>query len=226
MAHAYKPQDPTAATLVFETARGQWRVQRNQKRLDESESCLPPDAMYWTGDHHQQYSNFLRYKTTAGHSFYRAFNTLEAYCKRQSDKAAQAEKARAEMAKIQLQWLQQAALAAKQQLCARQYVEVASNAAGECITTFAPTNQEISEHLAAHTAPTADPRPRFVTRVISFLNGVPPAYDWLNPNENQRCQSVMGLEQFTESGWLRQIEAEQRTPEGHLLPYQTALLAD
>jgi hypothetical protein len=223
-------EDPTAATLVFETARAQWIFQRNQQRLDETESGLPPDAIAWTDDHFKRYNNFLRYKTTAERSFYRAFNNLEAYYKRQSDKAAQAEKARAQMAKIQMRWLnEKAALAAKQQLCTRQWVEVFTTDGGQCITTFAPTNDELAQQLATQAERAAkddDPRPLFVTRFLSFLNGVPPAYDWLNPNPIQRSKLAMGIQQFTHQGWLRQIEAEKLAGTGHLEPYTTGLLSE
>ena len=216
--NTYNPQDPTAATLVFETARAQWIFQRNQQRLDETESALPPDAIQWTDDHIKRYNNFLRYKTTAERSFHRAFNNLEAHYKRQADKAAQAEKARAQMAKIQIRWIaEKAAVAAKYQLVAHQWVEVFSNDSGECVTTFAPTNEELAQQLAT--------RAEFVTRVVSFLNGVPPAYDWLHPNHLQRNQPCMGVQQFTHEGWLKQFEIEKLAATGHLEPYATALLA-
>jgi len=64
----YNPQDPTAATLVFETARAHWIFQRNQQRLDETESGLPPDAIEWSEYHIRRYNNFSRYKTTAERS--------------------------------------------------------------------------------------------------------------------------------------------------------------
>jgi hypothetical protein len=217
---ARSDEDPTASTLVFETARAQWIFQRNQQRLDETESGLPPDAIHWTEDHIKRYNNFLRYKTTAERSFYRAFNNLEAHYKRQAGKAAAIEKARAQMAKTQMQWLKEkAALAAKQQLCGRQFVEVVTNRAGECITTYAPTNEKLAEMLAARAQRAQEQDelcPLFVTRFVSFINGVPPAYEWLQPNDIQRYNSVMGVQQFTHTDWLLQTEAEQRT--GHLEP--------
>ena len=235
--NAYQPQEnPTAATLVFETARAHWLLQRNQKRLDESESCLPPDAMYWTADHHKQYSNFLRYKTTTERSFYRAFNALEAYGKRQSDRAAQAEraidahcaresKARAQMAKIHIEWLKKKAAAAAKSLCTRQWVEVAANSRGECITACSPSNEELAQQLADR-GPGSAPAPEFVTRYICFLNGVPPAYEWACPNDMQRYEQTMAVQQFTASGWLLQMEAEKLAATGHLQPYATGLLGE
>ena len=235
-------EDPTTATLVFETARAQWIFQRNQQRLDETESGLPPDAIHWTEDHIKRYNNFSRYKTSAERSFYRAFNNLEAHCKRQAGKAAAAEKARAQMAKTQMQWLnEKAAIAAKHQLCGRQFVEVVTNRAGECITTCTPTNEKLAEMLAekAHRAMGArcaranepaqqqnDLQPLFVTRFVSFINGVPPAYEWLHPNDIQRYNSVLGVQQFTHADWLRQTEAESLAVAGHLQPYATGLLVE
>jgi hypothetical protein len=226
---AHSPEDPTAATLVFEAARAQWIFQRNQQRLDETESGLPPDAIQWTDDHIKRYNNFLRYKTTAERSFYRAFNNLEAYYKRHSDKAAQAEKARAQMAKIQLRWIKEKAAAAERRHCLRQRVEVFTNDAGESATTFAPTNQELAELLAYRAEREEEkygfPPEQFVTRFVSFFNGIPAVYDWLNPNEIQRHNPVIGIQQFTRQGWLKQVEAENGAATGHLQPYETAILA-
>ncbi len=219
--NSHDGQDPTAATLVFETARAQWIFQRNQQRLDETESGLPPDAIEWTEDHIKRYNNFLRYKTTAERSFYRAFNNLEAYCKRQADEAAAAERARAQMAKIQIQWLKKQAEAAAENLRRPQLVDVTANSRGECVTTFTPTNEAL---ITA--ASKADKPPQFVTRFVLFTAGVPPAYDWLNPNHIQVDEPVIGVQQFTWSGWLQQIEAEKLAATGHLEPYATGLLAN
>ena len=225
---AHSPQDPTAATLVFEAARAQWIFQRNQQRLDETESGLPPDAIQWTDDHIKRYNNFLRYKTTAERSFYRAFNNLEAHYKRQADKAVAAEKARAQMAKIQMRWLKEKAAAAERRHCHRQRVEVFTNDVGECVTTFVPTNQELAELLASraerHKEKYEFAPEQFVTRFVSFFNGVPAPYHWLNPNEVQPRENVIGIQQFTHQGWLKQIEAETLAATGHLQPYATSLI--
>lgn len=53
-----------------------------------------------------------------------------------------------------MRWLnEKAALAAKQKLCSRQWVEVFTSDAGQCITTFAPTNQKLAQtgHLQPYT---------------------------------------------------------------------------
>jgi hypothetical protein len=248
--NSYHLQDPTAATLVFETARAQWIFQRNQQRLDETESGLPPDAIEWTEDHIKRYNNFLRYKTTAERSFYRAFNNLEAHYKRQADKAAQAEQARAQMAKTQMQWLKNKAEAAAKDMRSVQLVEVTANSRGESVTTFVPANDVLIDLASKLEHP-----PEFVSRFVFFTAGVPPAYNWLNPNHIQANEPAVGVQQFTWSGWLQQIEAEERTGRlepvvrdstqdrtgrlesvvrdptslaatGHLEPYSAALLPD
>ena len=235
---SYNPQESTAATLVFETARAQWIFQRNQQRLDETESGLPPDAIQWTEEHIKRYNNFLRYKTTAERGFYRAFNNLEAYYQRQAAQAERAhraidarcareEKARAHMAKIQIDWLKEKAAAAESRHCLRQRVEVFTNDAGESVTTYAPSNEEFAQLLAARAERENDgkyPPDLFVSRLLFFLNGVPALYDWLNPNEIQRDDSILGIQQFTHEGWLKQIEAEKLAATGHLQPYATSLI--
>jgi hypothetical protein len=108
-------------------------------------------------------------------------------------------------------------------------VEVVTNSAGDCITTSAPTNEHLAETLAARAQRAAqedDPRPLFVTRFVSFINGVPSAYEWLHPNDIQRYNSVLGVQQFTHADWLRQTETETSKGTGHLQPYTIGLLTD
>ena len=218
---AYDPQDFIAQNLVEELAKAQWMLKRNEKWLHQIQVRLPVDAWTWTDEHHKLLANATRYKTTAERSFYRAFNNVEAHYKRQADKAAQAEKARAEMAKINIQWVKkksgEAALARKDRRVI-QWSEVVTNSQGECMTALAPTNDK----LAAR-ADSKHP-PEFITRFISFTNGVPPAYDWTNPDELQRVTATLGMQHFTFDGWLRQIEAEKVAGTGHLQPYTTGLL--
>jgi hypothetical protein len=133
------------------------------------------------------------------------------------------------MAKIQLRWIKEKAAAAERRHCLRQRVEIFTNDTGESATTFAPTNQELAELLAsrAETQKKGDYPPElFVTRFVSFFNGIPAAYDWLNPNEVQRHNSVIGIQQFTQQGWLKQVETEKLAGTGHLLPYTCALFTD
>ncbi|MBV9762581.1 MAG: hypothetical protein JO340_18620 [Acidobacteriaceae bacterium] len=218
---SYKPQDPTTATLVFETARAQWVFQRNQHRLDEIESRLPADAWHWSDSHQKLYQNFSRYKTTAERTFYRAFHSLEAHCGRLASRAARAEKAQLEIARIQMEWLKKKAEKAAADRCARQWVQVYANAQGECITSCAPTNEQLAERAAAAKSP-----PQFVTRFVSFLNGVPPAYQWACPNDVQRFDPTTGLQAFVFSDWLEQVAAEKALATGHLAPFAISLLDD
>jgi hypothetical protein len=215
---ACNPEDPTAATLVYETAKAHWFFQRNQKRLDQIESRLPTDAWLWTPEYIQLYNNFLRYKTTTERSFYRAFNNLEAYYKRQADRAAQAEKARVEMARIQIKWLNKKAEAAAKQLQALQIVDVAANDAGDCVTTYAPTNDELASRASSENPP------KFVSRYVFFNFGVPPAYDWMKPDHIQRRQRTVGVQQFLFSDWLKHAEKEKASGTGHLSPFDTTLI--
>jgi hypothetical protein len=219
--NAYEPQDPVAQSLLEEVGKAQWMLKRNEKWLHQIQRRLPVDAWTWTDEHHKLLANATRYKTTAERSFYRAFNNLEAYYKRQADKAAQAQKARAQMAKTQMQWLKNKAAASAKELRRVQMVEVTANSRGECVTTCAPTNDQ----LIALASQSDDP-PEFLTRFVFFTVGVPPAYDWLNPNHIQVNEYVIGVQQFTWAGWLRQIEVETNSGTGHLEPYATGLLVE
>jgi len=139
------------------------------------------------------------------------------------------------MAKIHMQWLKKKAEAAAKrtgrsvpvvrddidQLCAVQKVEIIKNDQGGCITTYAPTNEQIASCAANAARP-----PKFITRYVFFNFGVPPIYDWTNPNHIQRNESTVGVQQFTYSGWLKQIEAERVAGDGHISPYHLDLILE
>ena len=232
--NAYEPQDFVAQGLVEELGKAHWMLKRNEKWLHQIHRRLPLDAWTWTDEHHKLLANATRYKTTAERSFYRALNNLEAHYKHEQNRAAQVEKAhraidarcareekaRTEMAKIHIQWLKKKAEAAALDRCLVQKVEIMANGNGDCITTYAPTNAEVS--LLANSASP----PEFITRYIFFNFGVPAAYDWTNPDHLQRHERTIGIQQFTRSGWLAQVEAEKVAADGHIAPYRIDLLLE
>ncbi len=208
-------EDPTASTLVYETAKAHWFFQRNQKRLHQIEVRLPSDAWQWTDENIKLFNNFSRYKTAAERSFYRAFNNLEAHYKRQHDRAAKVEKANAQMAKIELQWLKNKQESATQDKMTLQYVDVMGNDC-DTTTTWLPTNETILK-MVENTGKT----PEFVNRYLFFWNGVPPEYEWTNPTHIQREHSSIGIQRMFYSDWLKLIEDEKST--GHIQPRETVL---
>lgn len=212
---SYDPQDPTAATLVYETAKAHWFFQRNQKRLDQIETRLPSDAWLWTEENIKLFNNFLRYRTTAERGFYRAFNNLEAHYKRQADRAAQAEKARAQMARIELEWVKKKEDFCAEPLLVTQCIEIV-RANGETLTNPIPPNETILASVAKLKNP-----PEFVNRLLMFQNGVPPEYEWTCPNPLQRAQPTLGVQRLTYKSWLALIDQEQAA--GHILPRETSL---
>ncbi len=209
-------EDPTAATLLYETAKAHWFFQRNQKRLHQIEVRLPSDAWLWTEENIKLFNNFSRYKTAAERSFYRAFNNLEAYYKRQADRAAQQEKAQTQMAKIELEWLKKKQEHAAREMLAMQYVDVMGNDC-DTTTTWLPTNETILK-MVENTGKT----PAFVNRYLFFLNGVPPEYEWTNPNHIQRTEPAIGLQRMLYSDWLALVDQEKA---GHHIQPRATILA-
>jgi hypothetical protein len=124
------------------------------------------------------------------------------------------------MAKIQIKWLNNKMFATADDLKVTQVVNIVQNDRGDCVTTHRPTNEQL-----ASLADIARP-PKFVTRLLFFDFGVPPAYDWLNPNPIQRTEPSVGIQLFSFSDWLKQVETEKTCGAGHLAPFQTALLAN
>lgn len=209
---AYDPQDPVAETLVYEAAKAHWFFKRNEKHLHQIEVRLPADAWQWTEDNIKLFTNFTRYKTTAERSFYRAFNTLEAYCKRQADLAAQAEKARALAAGLNIQWLNRKKQEADEPERIDQWIHVFGDDQ-ICSTTFAPTNDEIKEMVAKRPK-----QPEVITRHLYFPIGVPSAYDWTYPDLVQRNFKAIGVQTMLYTDWLEIVARERSSGTGHVGP--------
>jgi hypothetical protein len=217
---AYHPEDPIAETLVLDAAKAHWIFKRNQTYYEQIASRLPADAWHWTDENLKLYEKFTRYKTTAERSFYRAFNTLEAHYKRQSGRAAQAEKVKALIAKASLQWAKRKSEAEARGLTVKQLVDVLPDGPDKCVTTLMPTNEQVAVLFSN------DDPPLYVLRYIMFSFGVPPAYEWTNPSEVHRNNPSYAVQHFTYSDWLKQIEAERAAGAGHLTPAAALLLLD
>ena len=209
---AYSPQDPIALNLVEETAKAHWFLKRNEKRLHQVETRLPADAWLWTDDHHKLLTNTTRYKTTAERSFFRWYKSLEAHYNREFHRDQLAERARLRAASLHIQWLNKHAEAAAETLKIDQYAQILGDD-DHCSTTLAPTNDQIKEMVAARPEP-----PKVITRVLYFSNGVPGAYEWINPTPAQRGFQTIGLQTMLYTDWLHIIEREQASGAGHLGP--------
>lgn len=209
---AYDPQDPIAQNLVEEVGKAHWFLKRNEKWLHQVQVRLPHDAWLWTEENHKLLTNTMRYKTTAERAFFRWYKALEAHYNRQFHRDQLAERARARAAELTIQWLNK-----KQQLAAESLkIEQFARILGDeelCATALAPTNQQIKDRVAARPEP-----PKFITRLLHFQNGVPRAYDWINPNLIQREFETIGIQTMLYTDWLGIIDREEAAGTGHLGP--------
>jgi hypothetical protein len=209
----YGPTSPASVTLVGQTARAKWFLQRAEKKLEEIEWSLPENAFDWNEEHHNSFEKFSRYKVTRERSFLRFYKELEAYFGRVLRDVEAREKARARSAALQLKWLNKEQERTAEARKVEQVVQVEIHD-GKCKTTFYPTNEQLIGEVAARPKPVL-----FFTRWIQFADGVPPEYDWSNPDEMQQITETTGVQKMTYKRWLKLIEEEKIN--GHIGPLNT-----
>ena len=209
----YDPQTPEVATLVDETAHAHWFLKRCAKRLAETEWALPADATAWTPEHHKQFQNFSRYKTTAERAFLRFYKELEG-CQHRSERAALTkQQALAKATALELKWLEkhQKGNAAKTRMVQVVEVEVLD---GKTYTSYYPTNQELIEDAARHRID-----PVSISRLIVFPDGIVPAeYAWATTTHCQHNLCPKATQKMLWSRWLEVIEREKASGTGHIGP--------
>jgi hypothetical protein len=209
---AYSPEDPIALNLVEEVAKAHWFLKRNEKWLHQIQVRLPHDAWLWTDENHKLLANTMRYKTTAERAFFRWYKALEAHHNREFRRNELAERARARAAALHLQWLNKQEEKAAKNDKIDQYAHVIGDDEISA-TVLAPTNQQIKASVAARPEP-----PKVITRVLYFPNGVPPAYNWANPNPIQRDFETVAVQTMLYADWLDVIAREEAAGTGHLGP--------
>ncbi|HEX3682628.1 MAG TPA: hypothetical protein VHU83_08785 [Bryobacteraceae bacterium] len=214
----YDPQDPIAQNLVEELGKAHWFLKRNEKWLHQVQTRLPYDAWLWTDENHKLLANTMRYKTTAERAFFRWYKALEAHYNREFHRQELAERARARAAALNFQWLNKREQRAAENLKIKQYAQIFGDD-DRCATVLVPSNEQIKATVAARPEP-----PEIITRLLYFTNGVPAAYDWLNPTPVQCGFETVGLQTMLYSDWLKQIDAEQLAGTGHLIPCSTTAL--
>ncbi len=208
----YEPEDTVAYTLVQETARAHWVLKRNQKRVEGVEWELPSDPNAWTDNDHKKFTNFSRYKTTAERAFFRLFKEVEAYYGRLDRAENLRERARDQLIRFQMQWIDQRQKGMPKELTVEQYVE-AEVIEGQTKTSYYPSNQELIKEAAERRR-----LPIFFERYISFPNGVPPEYEWTRANDFQKCRETMGVQKMSYKMWLDLIEREAASGSNHVGP--------
>jgi len=201
----YTPETFADFVLVEETVLAHWLLKRTRRRLLEIERKLPSNPSDWTGDHHREFTNFTRYKTSAERAFWRAFKELEARAGRSLRNAEAREKALVKAAAVEREWARQEEKETAENLKLTQLV-IVETPDGECLTTYYPTNQQLLETVAERPSP-----PAMVIRCIDFSRGLPPEYAWMQPNHMQKVSSTVAVQKMVYSEWLHAIESEKST---------------
>lgn len=215
---SYNPEDAHAESLVDEAAKNHWLLKRAEKWLHQVQSRLPEDAWLWTDKDHKALTNALRYKTTAERSFFRWYKVLESHHRHELRRHEVADRARARDAALQIKWLNRLEQETAEKLKLKQYAQIFGDDE-VCATSIVPSNDQLKATAAALPEP-----PEVVTRLLYFTNGVPAAYDWLNPTPAQQRFETVGFQTMLYSDWLQHIEAERLAATGHIIPASTAML--
>lgn len=209
----YKPDNEIAIALVEETARAHWFLKRARHRLEEVEFNLPGNAYCWTDSQQSLYANFSRYKTTAERAFLRFYKETEAYYDKIFRKEQARERAFARLAAIEARFLSERAASQKaneNRLVQWARIETQSWDPGvpnKTVTTLHPTNKELLERVKE-----LGHLPFYVTRVLEFVHGVPPEYNWCNPTHMERLNFSCSVQNLYYRDWLRVLEHEAQSP--------------
>ncbi|MBV9885520.1 MAG: hypothetical protein JO119_03140 [Acidobacteria bacterium] len=209
----YHPDTQTALTLVEQLAHAHWKLQRNQKRLDEIEWQLPASAHLWTEDHQKRFATFTRYVTTAERSFLRYYKEVEAHYRRIHNDRQARELAFAKLATIEFKRLDKADAASLKEAHFDQIVEVevADNVA---TTSLHPTNEELLAFAAKRPAP-----PIYIARWLTFTDGIVPGeYAWTRTAPARDGGYPQALQRVIWPHWLDLIEREKSNRTGHIGP--------
>ncbi|HEX4808964.1 MAG TPA: hypothetical protein VH325_08545, partial [Bryobacteraceae bacterium] len=155
-----------------------------------------------------QIALFLRYQTTAEHSFNRALARLRSYHKDQQ-KSEQ----------VKTPKLEKAPKSGKNEpVVIEQWVEV-RRINNEPVTQFYPSNEELEKRIE-----TAKPKPDLVYRRLFFPDGVPIQYQWTKPRNGQSANGGMAMQRMTVETWLSLREKEREA--GHAVSTGQPTLRD
>ncbi len=209
----YHPATEPAIALVEQLARSHWKLKRNQKRLEEIEYELPANPSDWTAVHHQQFTLFTRYLTTAERSFFRSYKEIEAHYHRIHRDEIARSLALAQITRMEFKRLDKVDEAALKQLRFDQIVEV-EQADGIVTTSLLPSNEELLELGSKRAAP-----PAYVARWLMFTGGiVPDEYAWTRAVTPKNGAYPQAAQRMPWRLWLEQIEHEASTGSGRIGP--------
>jgi hypothetical protein len=231
-----------AEALVRRVILNDWLLQRTERKYLEAETELAATGhMEWTAEQHHKLELFLRYKTTAERSFYRAYNAMHGLRRekirveltfenlsKKIDKLAQAavskagdqkEKVEAEN-KTPAQLLFPGKKSPKKKRTIpilEQWAEVETQD-GKTVTTLHPSNDALIAIGQKMLRP-----PELVYRRLNFPSGVPDEYNWtITDWETKELDPVKkryggtAIQRMTVDTWLEVIEEEKEDPAGHI----------
>ncbi len=228
----FEPDCQSAESLLRRVILNDWQLQRAERRqMDAEEDLAQTDPLEWTEQQHQKAQLFLRYKTTAERSFYRAYNALKALRKDRMLVEKQLETMRTEMGglKEEMKNLSKATEQKFPKSRAReifqgqnspkkmrkipildQWVEIRIRD-GQTVTELYPSNRLLIERGKRMAAP-----PELVYRRLNFPQGVPKEYHWVTLDPLKRKYGGLAIQRMTTDTWLDTIDREKEDASGHI----------
>jgi hypothetical protein len=218
----YPEEGQLIETLLEQLVLADRELKLAQRRCAELEASLEPtNPLAWTKEQHRQMQLFLRYRTTAERSFYRALGTLEAA--RKARKTEQLRTARTESSVDKKLPRQSAPRQSTQEerptnpfdqlndkpVEAIQSVFIRTEN-GRTITEYDPTNEVLLQLLRESL------QIELVTRHLYFNGAVPKAYRWCKQPEEFHGKECRAKQRMTRDTWFKAIEREKNELGGHV----------
>jgi hypothetical protein len=245
----YGDDGQATTSLLERVIQNDWFLQRAERRYMEEEAELAAkagvSAVGWSEEQHHKLELFLRYKTGAERSFYRAFHSLRGLRKDKIKEELDLDKVREEV----LECAREAVTKAHQEMQQEQAEQArvaAADPARRSKDTFGEkkaskkkgkltildqwvevkiedgktvTRLYPSNEELIKEGKKMDSTPDMVYRRMSFSNGIPEEYRWASASHPERFErGGMGTQRMTVDTWLEVIEREAASGTGHVGP--------
>ncbi len=239
----YGGEGQAGESLLARVILYDWQLRRADGRYMEAETELAEfDPMEWTAEQHNKLQLFLRYKTTAERSFFRAYYALMGLIKDRIRVEMSIEKVREKVNSFIEKGVKSAQQEkAQAQIPAKTAAQTAPKTPAQMLfhgqnspkkrRKIPKLEQWVEIRIRAGKTvtelyPSNDeliedgkkmyPPPELVYRRMHFPDGVPEEYAWVTKNPMMQKYGGMGIQRMTTDTWLEVIEREKQDPNGHL----------
>jgi hypothetical protein len=244
----YEPEGQAAESLIERVILHDWLLRRAEGQCLDAESALAEmDPLERTEEQHHKLQLYLRYRTTAERSFYRAFYALRGLRKDKLREELDVEKFREEMkravreeavhavaevtqerAEAQLKKAEEVAAAKREQAGGAGRKGKKKGGAPGLLEQWVEVEIEEgrtvtklypSNERLKKVAEKMETAPELVYRRIHFPQGIPEEYRWAAASTPEMFErGGCGIQRMTVETWLEVIEREAARGTGHVGP--------